>query len=248
MGIEEVKISASEYVELEADTEVKSIEVVEHFTHFADDIYVLSAETTDDETAWWWVVAGDTPTNLYPKSQFDDPDYVFSFHEGLMSRMAERQIQEPEGPPEGEKYDVFICHASEDKDDFVRPLVRELNRRGHFVWYDESKLEVGDNLRKAIDEGLSNAYCGVVILSESFFNKDWTEYELNGLTAREIGGDYTVILPIWYQIGRENVLEYSPTLADKVAIQANGENIKNTADELSSAIKSRVREQMERYD
>lgn len=247
MDKDNVKHSAIEYVELEADTEVKSIEIVESFSHFGDVSYVLTANTTDDENPEWWVVAGNTLTNLYPKSQFANPDYVFSFHQGIMSRMAERQLKNMDEPPEGEKYDVFICHSSDDKEEFVEPLVRELNRKGHLVWYDEDELEIGDSIRESIDDGLSRAYCGVVVLSDSFFEKNWTQYELNGLTSRNVDTDFPVILPVWYQISKETVMELSPPLADKKAVQTVGDDIERVATTLSSAIKSSIRKQSDRF-
>ena len=83
-------------------------------------------------------------------------------------------------------YDVFICHASEDKDDFVRPLAEALRAHHIEVWYDEFSLRVGDGLRQAIDRGLVNSQFGIVVLSPAFFRKRWTQRELNGLVAREI--------------------------------------------------------------
>lgn len=247
MNEERVRQSAIEYVELEADTKVKSIEIVESFSHFGDVSYVLTATTTNVENPEWWVVAGETPTNLYPKSQFENPDYVFSFHQGIMSRMAERQLKNMDKPPEGEKYDVFICHSSDDKQEFVEPLVRELNRKGHMVWYDEDELEIGDSIRESIDKGLSRAYCGVVVLSNSFFNKNWTQYELNGLTSRNVNSDFPTILPVWYQIGKDTVMEHSPPLADKKAVQTDGEDVERVVTTLSSAIKSSIRKQSDRF-
>jgi len=115
------------------------------------------------------------------------------------------------------KYDLFISHASEDKEVLVRPLANTLKEFGVSVWYDEFTLKIGDGLRKSIDRGLAESHFGLVILSPNFFMKNWTEYELNGLTAIEIDGSGT-ILPIWYNLDRKSVLEYSPPLADKVAI------------------------------
>lgn len=70
-------------------------------------------------------------------------------------------------------YDAFICHASEDKDDFVRPLAERLVRDHVEVWYDEFSLTVGDSLRRSIDRGLRSSRFGVVILSPSFLAKRW---------------------------------------------------------------------------
>ncbi len=68
-------------------------------------------------------------------------------------------------------YDAFICHASEDKDVFVRPLAEKLRESHLEIWYDEFSLKVGDSLRESIDKGLSKCRFGIVILSPAFFNK-----------------------------------------------------------------------------
>jgi hypothetical protein len=115
-------------------------------------------------------------------------------------------------------YDVFICHASEDKDTIARPLAETLRKNGLTVWYDEFTLKLGDSLRRAIDNGLKSSRYGVVILSPWFFKKNWTQRELDGLVARD-DGKQKVILPIWHNVGRHDVLQYSPTLADKLAVR-----------------------------
>jgi len=117
----------------------------------------------------------------------------------------------------GEEYDAFISHASEDKEEFVRPLADKLNNSGYKIWYDESELKVGDSLRRSIDRGLANSRYGIVILSSSFFAKNWPQYELDGLVAKEMEGR-KVILPIWHKVSKDEVRSYSPSLADKVSI------------------------------
>ena len=98
-------------------------------------------------------------------------------------------------------HDVFICHASEDKDEFVRPLAEALRAHHLDVWYDEFALDVGDSLREAIDRGLAASRYGIVVLSRNFFRKPWPRRELNGLVAREMAEDRGMILPIWPPCG-----------------------------------------------
>lgn len=129
------------------------------------------------------------------------------------------------------RYDVFISHASEDKDDFVRDFADELINRGVSVWYDELSLRWGDSLRKNIDRGLANSRFGVVVLSKHFIQKQWTEYELNGLIASEIDGSKRV-LPIWHEISKSEVMKYSPSLADKLALNTSMQTIEEIADQL----------------
>ncbi len=117
-------------------------------------------------------------------------------------------------------WDVFISHASEDKDSFVRPLAIALKQLGASVWYDEFSLKLGDSMSRSIDKGLSKSAYGIVVLSPSFIKKPWPEYELRGLVNREIGED-KMILPIWHGVSREDVLNFSPPIADKLALDTN---------------------------
>jgi len=118
---------------------------------------------------------------------------------------------------QSKKWDVFISHTSEDKDTFVRPLAVALRNVGVSVWYDEFSLRLGNSLSRSIDRGLANSRFGLVVISSSFLKKPWPEYELRGLVAREIEED-RVILPIWHGVTRQQVLNFSPPLADKVAL------------------------------
>ena len=230
-NIDELIMRAKEYVELEADTQVTKVEFVERFSVFNREDVVLSVTTTDPKEAEWWIIGGSTPMNLYAKSHFPSADEAFSFHIGLMLRLADHNYKESDEPPEDIGYDAFIAHASEDKDDIVRPLAEALTQIGFRIWYDEFELKVGDNLRQSIDKGLVNSRYGSVVLSEAFFAKNWSQYELNGLTAREIEGQ-KVILPIWHGIGKEEVLAQSPPLADKIALSTNQMSVLELAEAL----------------
>lgn len=118
------------------------------------------------------------------------------------------------------EFDVFISHASEDKSTFAEPLAIELRRWGLEVWFDRFTLKVGDSLRDSIETGLSRSRYGVVIFSESFISKFWPKAELNGLFARETGGE-KVILPVWHEISAARMREVLPIQADKVALRSS---------------------------
>jgi hypothetical protein len=137
--------------------------------------------------------------------------------------------------PIKKEYDFFISHASEDKEDFVRLLAQKLKEQGLNIWYDEFELKVGDSLRRSIDNGLKNSRYGIVVLSTSFFNKNWPQYELDGLVTREMNG-IKVILPIWHKVSKDEVLKYSPSLADKVALNSSLHSIDEIVAELRKFI------------
>lgn len=226
---------AKEYVELEGDTKVKRVTFAERFYLLGREDIALSVVTADKEEPEWWVIGGSTPMNLYAKSHFRTADEAFSMHTGLMLRLSATDFEQSSTEPDDIGYDAFISHASEDKAEFVRPLANALGKMGFQVWYDEFELRVGDSLRQSIDKGLINSRFGIVVLSPAFFAKNWPKYELNGLTARELEGR-KVILPVWHNITKNDVLQFSPSLADKVAVVTKGRTVKAVASELARVL------------
>jgi hypothetical protein len=117
-------------------------------------------------------------------------------------------------------YDVFICHASEDKTAVVEPLVTALEERDLRVWLDQMEILIGDSLTQKIDEGLRHSRFGVVVVSPAVLAKEetgWVRRELDALAAREAQRGQVVVLPVWHEVGYEQVSDYSPTLAGKFA-------------------------------
>ena len=118
-----------------------------------------------------------------------------------------------------EEYDVFVSHAYEDKESFVDEFVEALRNQGLKVWYDSDKLKWGDSMREKIDKGLAKSRYGVVVLSPNYIaeHKYWTKAELNGLFQVETVNGKT-ILPIWHNLTKKQVVEYSPIIADRKAM------------------------------
>ncbi|CAH1002258.1 hypothetical protein LEM8419_03177 [Neolewinella maritima] len=134
------------------------------------------------------------------------------------------------------EYDVFVSHASEDKNDVVRALVLALQAQGLSVWYDELVMQIGDSLRRSIDAGLSRSRFGIVVISPAFIAKPWTNYELDGIVSNSISGKQRM-LPIWHNVGREEVLSFSPSLADKLARSTSNVSIEDIAIEIAGVVK-----------
>ena len=143
----------------------------------------------------------------------------------------------PETPPPAPltgQWDVFISHAGEDKEAFVRPLAQALRARDLSVWFDEFTLTVGDSLRRSIDRGLARSRFGVVVISPYFLDKEWPQRELDGLAAREVDGT-KVILPVWHNITADELRARSPMLADRL-VTMSSKGIDRVIDDLAQAI------------
>lgn len=134
-----------------------------------------------------------------------------------------------------EEYDVFISHASEDKAGFVDALYSELQKAGIKVWYDAISMTWGDSLRSKIDNGLKKSKYGIVIISKDYIKKGWTQYELDGLFQREMT-DGKTILPIWHNITKQEVQDFSPTLAGRLALNSASMTPAEIANELKKIL------------
>lgn len=146
----------------------------------------------------------------------------------------------PVGPDDGtgKDYDVFLSHAGEDKDRVVRPLAAALRDHGLTVWYDEFELRIGDSLRRKIDAGIAASRFGIVVLSHDFFAKGWAAYELDGLVTLAVSGQQ-VLLPLWHEVSKDDVVSFSPSLADKVALRTADYTVEEIASEIAAVIHDR---------
>lgn len=149
-------------------------------------------------------------------------------------RAAVTPITTPSCGEEQEEYDVFVSHAFEDKEEFVDDLVAEMRKLDLKVWYDSDKLKWGDSMREKIDRGLSKSKYGVVVLSPNYIaeQKYWTKAELNGLFQVETINGKT-ILPIWHNLTKKQVVEYSPIIADRKAMTTASMTAEEIANELN---------------
>jgi len=74
-------------------------------------------------------------------------------------------------------------------------------------------------------------------LSKAFLNKGWTNYELDGLVTKAINGDQ-ILLPIWHNISKQEVINYSPSLADKLARNTAMHTVEEIAQEFGDVIRN----------
>lgn len=126
------------------------------------------------------------------------------------------------------KYDLFISHASEDKDQIVRPLAQKLENLGVNVWYDEFTLDFGSSISRSIELGLRDSKFGLLVLSENFINKNWPDIEYRALLSRHISEKH-VILPLFYNISFDKLEKFSIFLKDIKGLNISKDNLNEIA-------------------
>ncbi|NKF07953.1 TIR domain-containing protein [Clostridium gasigenes] len=139
---------------------------------------------------------------------------------------------------ENKDYDVFISHAWEDKEDFVRPLAEALINENIKVWYDETSIKWGASIRQSIDNGLAHSRFGIVVISSTFLDKYWTNYEVDGLFQKEALNGSSILLPIWHKVTKNEVLSKSSTLAGRNALNTAMLSIDEIVEEVKSILET----------
>lgn len=111
-------------------------------------------------------------------------------------------------------FDVFISHANNDKTDYVNKLKDSLDKLKINIFYDKDTLEWGDDWKSRILNGVQNSEFAIIIISDNFFDREWTEKELNEFLNRQNANGQKIILPILYNITIEQLKAKYPVVSD----------------------------------
>ncbi len=177
---------------------------------------------------------------LYVDAKLNDhqksPIYAYGDSLGMLVKIRDQQYAL--AAEEKEKPLAFICHDSRDKDLIARPLAQELTRILGQVWFDEYSLKVGDSLREKIEFGLKECKRCIVVITPHFLaNTGWTKVEFNSVFSRELIERRNVVLPIWHDVSKEGVYDYSPSLVNRFAAQWS-DGVERVARQVREAILS----------
>lgn len=134
------------------------------------------------------------------------------------------------------QYDIFISHSSHDKSTIARPLSHALKQRGLTVWLDEENLNIGDSIRRGIDQALLKSRYGVVVISPDYLLSEWTLKELDTLFSKETQYPKS-ILPILHDLTIDDIKQTLPLLADKAFLSTN-DDIDSLADKICQSIQT----------
>jgi hypothetical protein len=192
-------------------------------------------------TGTWYLtidLAGLRATSVRHSVEVEPPSLPTARSAALPSLAGIQHDRAPVVPDDdGETWDVFISHASEDKEAVAEPLYKELTELGVKAWLDKGELRIGDSLRRKIDYGLAHSTFGVVVLSKHFFAKGWPQYELDGIVGMSVSGEQRM-LPVWHEISRDEIARQSPSLVDKIARNTVTSTIAEIAAEIADVVRA----------
>ena len=163
---------------------------------------------------------------------FDDEGDLTDLGEALLHtrvRLGEESEPSDEGTAMNDdarhEYDLFICHASEDKPAIVEPLADALRAAGYSAWYDAAELRWGDSLSGKINEGLRRSRYVLVVLSPNFMSKNWPRRELDASIGHEASAGQVRVLPLLCcdEHERAQILGELPLIQDKLYQEWRGD-------------------------
>lgn len=113
--------------------------------------------------------------------------------------------------------DVFICHASEDKQEVAQPLFQAFQDSNISSWYDEAEIAWGDSITEKINHGMRVSTYVLVVLSRAFLSKHWPQREMNAALSQEASSGDVKVLPLLVgnKRDRDAIIEQYPLLSDK---------------------------------
>ena len=154
------------------------------------------------------------------KTYFDDKKAALKREEE--NKAEQRYIAELEATAHiHKKYDVFISHASKDKEEYVDELNRTIKKLGINVFYDTDVLSWGDNWKQAILNGTAESEFAIIVISRNFFEREWTEKELAEFMSKQNESGQKIVLPLLHGISRMEMLNHYPSLEEIQYINTN---------------------------
>ena len=161
---------------------------------------------------------------------------------GYLKLMSYMSYNDPSKTKEGvramketENFDVFICHASEDKEDIAMPIYQELSKMKISAFIDHVEIHWGDSLIEKINSALVKSKYVIAILSADSVNKEWPQKELRAVLASEISEGKTKLLTLVKKNDEEIVTKALPLLLDKLYMVYD-----NNPDMVADNIKKRL--------
>ncbi len=134
-------------------------------------------------------------------------------------------------PKISEKYDLFLCHAWDDRKGAAKELYDKLTAKGISIWFSEKDLPLGSTMLREIDKGLAKSLAGIVLVTPAFLsrvrNEGVADKELSALLAKDR------LIPIVHNTTYDALRDVSPLLGSRSGLDTSEDSIDEIAAKLA---------------
>lgn len=144
-----------------------------------------------------------------------------------------RQKVEAVGP-RAEFYDLFLCHAWDDRRETATELHNLLEALDVSVWFSERDIILGQPFMREIDKGLAKTRIGLVLITPAFLKRieggGVSEKELSELLARDL------LIPVAHGVTYDEIRAISPLLGSRNGLSTEEDSIENIAKKIAELV------------
>lgn len=154
---------------------------------------------------------------------------AFSYFEDKEKAQKNKETKQSSIKGNRKEYDLFLSHANADKLLYVDELYDVLSTLGINIFYDKKELSWGDNWKDRILSGTEKSEFAIIVISKQFFDREWTEKELNEFLQRQNESGQKIILPLLYDIDFNDVKQKYPELEFIQSLKTSEHSVENIA-------------------
>lgn len=144
-----------------------------------------------------------------------------------------RQKVEAVGP-RAESYDLFLCHAWDDRREAATELHDLLEAQDVSVWFSERDIILGQPFMREIDKGLAKTRIGLVLITPAFLERiesgGVSEKELSELLARDL------LIPVAHGVTYAEIRAISPLLGSRNGLSTDEDSMEDIAKKIAELV------------
>jgi TIR domain len=131
-------------------------------------------------------------------------------------------------------YDVFLCHAWDDRQGVAKKLSDLLVQTGVKVWFSEKDLPLGIPMMRAIDKGLANSKIGLVLVTPALLKRLPKESVSDKELSVLLNGN--MLVPIVHETTYNDLRNVSPMLASRSGLDTAEDSIEIVAKKIAELV------------
>lgn len=136
--------------------------------------------------------------------------------------------------PRAESYDLFLCHAWDDRRETATELHNLLEAEDVSVWFSEKDIVLGQPFMREIDKGLAKTRIGLVLITPAFLRRiesgGVSEKELSELLSRDL------LIPVAHGVTYDEIRSVSPLLGSRNGLSTEEDPMEAIAKKVAELI------------